>query len=358
MKLVYDNIVFGIQRFGGISVVWQELLSRMSAMNWDIKYIDVDAKQIDNHSRGKLSIPEKSVIQTIQYPRLSRYLPTRLHFEEPFIFHSSYYRYCLHPKALNITTVHDFTYELFVKGVKQKLHTWQKFSAIRHSAAVVCISEHTKRDLLRLMPDIDEKKVSVIYNGVSDIFHILDEKPDDIKLPFPANSYVVFIGRRDSYKNFELTVKCVAATSFNLMIVGSSLNDTEKNFIEKFISPARYHCLSHIPDERLNELYNYAAALVYPSAYEGFGLPVLEAQKAGCPVIALNASSIPEVIGKTSLLMESLSERELIEKLSLLNDENLMHHIRQEGLINSIKFSWGKMTERYAMLYQVLAQTI
>lgn len=354
MKLIYDNIVFGIQRFGGISVVWQELLSRMSETNWDIKYIDVDAKQLDNYSRGKLSIPGKSVIQTIRHPRLSRWLPVRLQSEESFIFHSSYYRYCVHPQALNVTTVHDFTYELFVKGIKQKLHTWQKFSAIRHSAAIVCISEHTKRDLLKYMPDIEEKKVSVIYNGVSDIFRVLDEKPDDIRLPFPINSYVVFIGRRDSYKNFELVVKCVAATSFNLLVVGSPLSEAEKTFTENLISPERYQCMSHVPDERLNELYNYAAALVYPSAYEGFGLPVLEAQRAGCPVIALNASSIPEVIGKTPLLMSNLTEQEMINKLCLLSDIDLRNRIKAEGQLNSQRFSWEKMHNQYQELYQEL----
>lgn len=352
MKLVYDNIVFGIQRFGGISVVWQELLSRIANHIQDIEYIDIDQSQ--NYSRSKLDIPAGSIIQHIRHPKVSRYMPVRMHGDEPFLFHSSYYRYCTNRNAINITTVHDFTYELYNSGLRQKVHTWQKNAAIRHSDAVVCISENTKRDLLRLLPDVDEAKVHVIYNGVSDTFCQLHEPAEAAQLPFPENSYVVFIGRRDSYKNFDYVVRSVAATPLNLLIIGSQLNEAERKDIELHLSPKRYQCLSHIPDERLNQLYNHAAALVYPSSYEGFGLPVLEAQRANCPVIALKASSIPEVIGATPLLMTELSDAELISKLQLLDNQDLMQQVKKEGLTNARRFSWQEMASQYEELYQGL----
>lgn len=356
MQLIYDNIVFGVQRHGGISVVWQELLERIP-QTMDVSYIDVDNSNGFNYSRSKLEIPSSAILKEIGYPKITRYFPVRLSLDNPFLFHSSYYRYCTNRHAHNITTVHDFTYELFNKGIRQKVHTWQKFSAIRHSAAVVCISENTKRDLLRLMPDVDEGKVSVIYNGVSDAYHMLDCPLSDKELPYPSHSYVIFIGRRDSYKNFELTVKAVAGTKWNLLIVGSQLNESESLLVEKYLKKDRYQCLSHIPDELLNRYYNEAAALVYPSSYEGFGLPVLEAQRAGCPVIALNASSIPEIIGKTPLLMKELSETELVDKLELLDDLRLMQQVVIEGLDNSKRFSWEKMACQYAELYHKLSTT-
>ena len=84
------------------------------------------------------------------------------------VFHSSHYRIAKNPKAYNVTTVHDFTYELFSKGLAQKVHSWQKFKAIRKADVIVSISENTKKDILRFLPDIDPDKIRVIYNGVSD----------------------------------------------------------------------------------------------------------------------------------------------------------------------------------------------
>lgn len=351
MRIVYDNIVFGIQRHGGISVVWEELLKR-TAHIVDARYIDVDNANGFSYCRSNLEIPSSAVIKEINCPKITRYLPVHLSLEEPFLFHSSYYRYCTNPNAINITTVHDFTYELLRKGIRQKIHSWQKYSAIRHSAAVVCISENTKRDLLRLMPDVDEGKVSVIYNGVSEDYHVLDAPVSDNLLPFPSHSYVIFIGRRDSYKNFELTVKAVAATKWNILIVGSQLNESECKMVGKYLSEDRLQCKSHVSDEQLNQFYNEAAALVYPSSYEGFGLPVLEAQRAGCPVIAYNASSIPEVLATNILMMENISEKELIAKLMLLSDEKLMQEVCEAGIEYAERFSWDKMSKQYFDLYR------
>ena len=353
MKLIYDNIVFAIQRYGGISVVWQELLKRIQQVE-DVRYFDVDVNQVYNYSRNNMLISPESIEKTIRNAWISRYFPLNISYEQPFIFHSSYYRYCKNPLALNVTTVHDFTYEFFVKGFRQKLHTWQKEAAIRHSACVVCISENTKKDLLRLMPDVDESKIRVIYNGVSDNFYVLDDAFGNTQLPFSSHSYVLFVGRRDSYKNFELAVRAVAATSLNLLIVGKKLTIEEEKAIRKYLPASRYKCMSNVSDDWLNVYYNNASALIYPSSYEGFGLPVLEAQKAGCPVIAYNSSSIPEVIGNTPLLMEELTEECLIQKIKLLDDNKLMEQTINEGVANANRFSWDKMAQQYHEVYQGL----
>ena len=255
MKLVCDNIVFAIQQYGGVSVVWEELLSRIGK-EFDTKYIDVDTEKINNYNRRRLSIKNDDILFKIKSPRISRYLPVRIPSDKAFIFHSSYYRYCTNKNAKNITTVHDFTYELFRSGLRQKVHTWQKFSAIRHSDIVVCISENTKQDLFRLMPDMDESKVRVIYNGISEKFHMLHTVSDLSQIPFVPKSYVVFIGRRDEYKNFEIAVKAVAQTKLNLLIVGNQLSDEEQCFLKTMIPEERYKCMSNVDDELLNVYYS------------------------------------------------------------------------------------------------------
>lgn len=352
MRIVLDNIVFDLQRFGGISVVWYELIHRLQQQaDLELGFLDNDCS--DNDLRRDLKIAPDIVLGRNRFPKLLRYLPVVYNQTEPFIFHSSYYRYCTSKNAINITTVHDFTYELYRKGMQRRVHSWHKFGAIRHSDYVVCISENTRRDLLNFLPDVDEDRVRVIYNGVSDDYCLIPSSSvDDARLPFESGKYVVYVGDRSEYKNFPLCVCAVKETDYNLVIVGKKLNEEELAFVSRQLPEQRYYVTGFVKSQELNIIYNHAAALVYPSSYEGFGIPVVEAQKAGCPVIAYNASSIPEVIGNTPLLMHELSARELVEKLALLTKDEVAKQVKADGLENSRRFSWDKMAEAYVGLYQ------
>ena len=349
--LYFDNIVFDLQKSGGISVVWYELLTRICHQNdFCIRFIDNEGS-VNPYRRG-LNIHHDMIMKGDSCMAVSRYLPVSIKRDSPFLFHSSYYRYCKNPNAINITTVHDFTYEYYRKGLANKLHCWQKYKALRHSQYIVCISENTKRDLLKFVPDIEEEKMRIIYNGVSDDYCVLDKSEASSAIPFERNKYVVFVGNRGGYKNFDFLKKTITKSNFNLVIVGSPLSDEEVCDLERFLPRERYVCTGFLPNKDLNVLYNHAAALVYPSAYEGFGIPVIEAQKAGCPVIAYNNSSIPEVIGETPLLMNELTEKELLDKLSLLANDDLLKKVREDGLKNAARFSWDKMYQGYSNLYQ------
>lgn len=354
MQIYYDNIVFDLQKSGGISVVWYELLKRIQ-QDSAINPLYIDNSSDINKYRFLLNINDSEIVKRDIYKTISRYLPVSIKSKTPFVFHSSYYRYCNNPNARNITTVHDFTYELYRRGLAKSIHCWQKYNAIRHSDVVVCISENTKRDLMRFLPDVSEEKIHVIYNGVSDDYYLIEKGPAEYQLPFEKGAYVVFVGNRiDKYKNYNLLKKSIASTQYNLIIVGSSLTSEEENDLRRYIPEGRYKCVGFLPNEKLNIIYNNAAALVYPSEYEGFGIPVIEAQKAGCPVIAYNSSSIPEVIGNTPLLMNEISEKELIDKINLLSDKVLRNNVVAEGLENSKRFSWDKMYQQYIDLYKSL----
>lgn len=353
IKIFFDNIVYGLQRSGGISVVWYELLQRISKTEGLLSPHYIDLPQADNYYRQQLQIDSSQITSEIKHPKYSRYLPVAVNSSEPFIFHSSYYRYCTSPRAVNITTVHDFTYELYRSGLQRKIHSWQKFNAIRHSEFIVCVSENTKRDLLTFLPDVDETRVRVIYNGASDDYFVINERETaKTKANLAPKSFVLFIGDRQGYKHFDLCVNAVSQTDYHLVIVGKDLTPEEKKSINSKIPESRYHLMGYVPNSELNILYNQAAALIYPSAYEGFGIPVLEAQKAGCPVIACNNSSIPEVIASQTLLLNKPTEQELVGKLKLLTDEHLMKEVIDKGIHHTQKFSWDKMAGQYIALYQ------
>lgn len=356
MKVLFDNIIFSLQSIGGVSVVWYEFLSRiLKAPHLERMFLEyADAK--NNIFREKLSINESDIYElNKRFFIFKRFFDLKIKINSTFLFHSSYYRISSNPQAINITTVHDFTYEYFVKGLKKKIHCWQKHRAIHKSDYILCISESTKKDLLKFMPNVDENKITVIYNGVSEEYRPLSDSKF-IDYPFKAFSYVLFIGSREKYKNFSLAVEAVSKTNLNLIIVGGTLSVGEIVFLNKLLGVKKYCHKKGIPNEELNVLYNNAFCLLYPSSYEGFGIPVLEAQKAGCPVIAYNASSIPEIIGKTPLLMNKLSIDEILDKINILQDSSIRKKIIEAGLENAQKYSWDKMfndiMDLYAKAYQ------
>ena len=204
MKIIYDNIIFSGQKTGGISVVWYELLKRIIL---DARFVCLfieDSNCKNNIFRKKLSL-NNVLIKKGLLLKFKKYFNPKISLNNKFIFHSSYYRTSNNPNAINITTVHDFTYEYFSKGLKRYIHTYQKNKAIKKSDFIICISENTKKDLLKFVNGVDEKKIRVIYNGVSENYFQLKNVNSNL-LPFDKNSYVVFVGARNGYKNFNFAV--------------------------------------------------------------------------------------------------------------------------------------------------------
>ncbi len=349
MKIIFDNIIYSLQSCGGISVVWTNLLGHILGKECDVTMLEYDGAA-DNISRRTLAITQDHMVRRrMRLLKVMRFFNPRISREmtedRPFIFHSSYYRTCSNPLAINVTTVHDFAYELFVgNSLLRWLHCRQQYRAIRKADHVVCISENTRKDLHRFLPDVDMKKVSVIYNGVDARFtHLPESKMED---------YVLYVGKRDRYKNFNAIVKPLAELGYKLKIAGVALDEDEVEYMNE--SGLQYEYCGKVDDEELNRLYNGAICLLYPSLYEGFGLPVLEAQMAGCPVIACNTSSIPEVIGDANLLLDDITTETLKEKLLMVTDPDKRKDIIARGLENTRRFSWKKMAEDYWKLYNEL----
>lgn len=343
MQILIDGIIYSLQRHGGITVYFNEVLRRAASHGLACRTLLYEGAA--DHAA---LLPGSLELRTPRMGERYRHCPVP---SGASLFHSSYYRLPHRPMP-TITTVHDFTYEHFIKGPRRWIHSWQKFEAIRKSQAIICISENTKADLLHFLPEISPERIHVIYNGVGEAYHPLELKSDDLK----DRPFVLYVGARKGYKNFTLLVQALAATpELGLVCVGGGpLSADETELVDKHLQ-GRYRLHSGLSEQVLNELYNRAFCLVYPSAYEGFGIPVLEAMRAGCPVVAFKGSSIPEVAGDSALLLDKLGPDELIHALSELESHDRRAALRQKGLIRAQSFSWQRTFEQTLRVYESLS---
>lgn len=352
MKLTLDNIIFSLQKMGGISVYWYELLKRIS-QEQDIKTEIYQFKAKNFHvMEQKITQLDLSTQTESKLPlTLLRYLPFRIKVNHQSLFHSSYYR--IAKGAKNIVTIYDFTYEFYRIGLAKRIHELQKKYAINHAAGIICISENTKKDLYHFFSDL-KTPVKVIYIGKSDSFFVLPEsyQYSEQSKQLISMKFVLFVGARAGYKNFSSLVDAlVSYTDISLVIVGSALSEEESIYLKQRIND-RYIFAGFVDDKQLNELYNLAYCFIYPSEYEGFGIPVCEAMAAGCPVIAMNRSSIPEVSGNAGLLCEDLNEYTLKPHFSALDESLQRKQIINRGVEQAKKFTWDKCYEQTIDFYK------
>jgi glycosyltransferase involved in cell wall biosynthesis len=325
MKILLDNIIFNLQAHGGISVYWRELTRRLS---------------LDRQNSIE-SVEEGKKIPTF----VKRFLPQLTTHSKagPFIFHSSYYRICLARSAQNIVTVHDFTHRRLGGGLKNFLFIIQQSLAILKAARIICVSESTKSDLIKFFPKVDPGKIDVIYNGISEIY--LSQAA--LRGPYsPAGrKYVLFVGSRATYKNFYKVVAAVGRTDLNLVVAGSEqLSNAEKSELDQLL-PSRWSFAHRPSDEALVKLYSEALCLLYPSSYEGFGIPVLEAAACGVPAIVCRISSLPEVAGPSTFLINRPDVAQIYDALNQIQ-RGLWQADSDGGREHALKFTWDNCYQK------------
>jgi len=274
------------------------------------------------------------------------------------IFHGMHFVLPAAKKAKCVLTVHDLTYLrhpefFFDSNLNERGYRKELPHALQRADAVIAVSENTKRDLVELM-DFPTERIRVIHEGVEPHFfvHAAASQQEQVLARYRLKQpYMIFlVGTPEPRKNLERTVRAAqrAAPDVPVAIVGPESD------IRLLLGPmARYvHFLGSVPDADLPLLLHHAEISLYPSLYEGFGLPILESMAAGVPVITSNISSCPEVVGDVGVLVDPCDEEEISEAISdLARDEARKTRMREAGVKRAVTFSWQRAADEVLQLY-------
>lgn len=197
-----------------------------------------------------------------------------------------------------------------------------------------------------------DQHVSVIHNGVSDCFQPM--AADDGNFPAADRPFALFVGQRDGYKNFSLALRALEyLPDLTLHCVGGGSLQPEELACISEGTRARVRHLGFVDDMQLNLLYNRAHCLIYPSAYEGFGIPVLEAMRAGCPVVGVKCKAVEEVAGQALILSEDSSDPvALATAIERLYELGTRERLKALGMTRSHEFSWDRCFEQTVAIYR------
>ena len=386
MKILFDHQIFGVQRYGGISRYFVELMLGLR----DIERVEIDLalKFSDNfyiqqnseffhvksfrkrrdpffgmNFRGKTRL--NRLLDKIgilkdpnsQNSRLALRIITSNNFD---VFHPTYYdpyflRY-LGNKPF-VLTVYDMIHELFRERFPEydDATIARKKELITRAAHIIAISQSTKKDIMNIY-NIDEKKISVIYLGNS----LQSENISKNELNLPSK-YILYVGDRQAYKNFSFflrAIKNLLIEDNNLRLVCAGSVPFNKSELQLFQALDLQGKLKHFPlvdDATLVQLYKGASCFAFPSLYEGFGIPVLEALTCGCPALLSNTSSLPEIGGDAARYFDPEDQESIVNTVrSVLYDEQTANQMRQLGYERAKQFTWAKCADETRQVYQAV----
>ncbi len=364
MRILLDEQIFSTQQYGGISRYFCEIGKHIITNNKDsvrfsLKFTNNEyLNSLRNESNGKInninSFGGNGIKKTIN--RLHSI--TSLFYSGYDIFIPTYYNpYFLKYKRKNkpyVLTVHDMIDEAypFQTSYYQKITSFKK-KCIENADHIIAISECTKNDLLKYYPDL-ESKISVIYHG----YTVTPPSKESQLLSNHINTnYILYVGKRDHYKNYEFCIRSIAKIlrTNNIHIVcagGGGWTDYEKDMHNEL--GIENHCIQlNVSDAELASLYKFALMFIFPSEYEGFGLPILEAFSNECPVLLSNSSCFPEIAGSAALYFENGRSEDLENKVKmLLYDTEKIRNFIENGREKLKQYSWKTCCQATLEVYK------
>src|SRR5258705_8975880 len=297
------------------------------------------------------------------------HVPWLLMREKPDIFHAPHYVLPVAVRGRSVVTIHDCIHLMFPQYLPNRAaYAYARASmwiSSKRSDRILTVSEASKRDILHFF-NVPPDKISVVYNAIDERLWV-EPDPEDVarvRERFQLDhGFVLYAGTIKPHKNLVRLIEAFAELrkgefeELKLLIIGDEISKLPA--LRRAVHSHKLHkhvrFLGFLPDDTLAALYRLAAVFVFPSLYEGFGLPPLEAMASGTPVVTSNVSSLPEVAGDAAMLVGPYDVASIVAGMRrVLSDPALADEMRRKGLIRARDFSWERSVARTHDIYQLV----
>ena len=355
----------------GIGTYTRNLLRHLARIDRDSEYVllchqpDLGiAAQLGTNFRTVLEpSPNYSIREQIHVPRV-------LHRERPDVFHAPHYVMPPAVRCRSLVTIHDCIHLMFPQYLANRAaYVYARalmWSAARRSHRILTVSEASKRDIIHFL-NVSPEKIVVVYNAIDERFRVppSEEAIARVRERYQLNhGFVLYVGNIKPHKNLVRLVEAFDGLrkrgfdDLKLLIIGDEISKLPA--LRRAVHSHKLHkhvrFLGYLPDDTLAILYRLAAVFVFPSLYEGFGLPPIEAMACGTPVVTSNVSSLPEVTGDAAVLVDPYDIESIVDGIArVLSDPALREKLRAKGIARAREFSWERSVGRTREIYQEVA---
>jgi glycosyltransferase involved in cell wall biosynthesis len=357
MKILYDHSCFRWP-YGGVPKYFVEMIKELPPNTWEIaiKYSNNQYLKESDLVKIKPFLPNVNINHKGIIINLLNLPNTLLAIQRGKldIFHQTHYdnyAYNLKRNIKRVTTVYDMNFVKIPEFYKNNVLLKEQRKSVKWADKIIVISNNTKKDLVELWK-VPEEKIQTIHLGCDKPITVPEGK-------LIKEKYLLFVGQRHSYKNFKIVLAMFASLikqglELSLVCTGPSFSQFEKNI---FANLGLTQHIKHIfaTEIQMKQLYRDAVCFIFPSFYEGFGMPLVEAMQMGCPVICSNNSSFPEIAERAAVYFEPKDETELKNKvIHIIQDKTERMRLVDLGRVRAAEFSWKKCADEHVELYETL----
>jgi glycosyltransferase involved in cell wall biosynthesis len=352
----------------GIGTYIRNLLRQLARLDQTTEYVLL-SRQADMGVAAQLGLNFRAVLEpAANYSiREQIHVPWVLLRERPDVFHAPHYVLPTAVPCRSVVTIHDCIHLMFPQYLPNRgAHAYARaamWSAVRRSDCILTVSEASKRDILHFFT-VPPEKIVVVTNAIDERFWITPPEEDVARVRERyqlEQRFVLYVGNIKPHKNLVRLIEAFdilrrgELDDLKLLIIGDEISKLPA--LRRAVHSHKLHkhvrFLGYLPDETLAILYRLASVFVFPSLYEGFGLPPLEAMASGTPVVTSNVSSLPEVAGDAAVLVDPYDVDSLVDGVRrVLTDQALAAEMRARGLVRAREFSWESSVLKIRDVYE------